>query len=210
MRSVAAMLLVSLAGQIGCNQESAEGPAAGDNKKQGTADNSPGNAPETSEAKVARRDRLIRQMLQAQKTAKKAVPTVPPEEVRRNLVGVWRVDAQLEDGKWKSLRKWAGNSKDIEFRADGTLQIYLMTFRSDGVYQTSPGDGCVDVLMTLGKSDPYTYSFSIAFEQDKLFMTSHERTDVGPERYIKSIENARRKGKGLTRYYRVPGFLSDE
>ena len=56
-------------------------------------------------------------MQQAQKTAKKAAPTVPPEEVRRNLVGVWRVDAQLEDGKWKSLRKWAGKSKDIEFRA---------------------------------------------------------------------------------------------
>ena len=111
------MLLVSLAGQIGCNKESAEGPAAGDNEKQGTADNSPGNAPETSEAKAARRDRLIRQMQQAQKTAKKAAPTVPPEEVRRNLVGVWRVDAQLEDGKWKSLRKWAGKSKDIEFRA---------------------------------------------------------------------------------------------
>ena len=208
MRNVAAILVVFLVGQVGCDRHEAKRPASRKDEEQGPADGSPGNAPGNRDAKAARRAKVIAEMRQRLKTAKKAVATPPPAEVRRNLIGAWRIDAKLEDGQWVQWHDRAGKSEDIEFRADGTLQAYLGTLRMDGTYQTSPGNGCVDVLMTLGKL--YTYAYSIAFEQDRLLMTYWERTEFDPERIIKSVEDARRKGTGLTRYYRVKGFLSDD
>ena len=200
------ILLIALAAQTGCEQSQPGAKASRSDNKQGKSARSSEKATTRSKVSEARKAEVIRKMQHDLKAAKKARAVAPPAEVRKNLVGAWRLDAMLRDGKWKSWRQ-AGKSHDIEFRGDGTVQAYLLTHQLDGSYETSPGDGCVDVLMTLGKT-PFTYSFSITFEDGKLIMGPWERTEFRKNRMFKSIEAARDQN-GLERYYRVSGFRAD-
>ena len=157
--------------------------------------------------KADRATALKLKMQQDLQSAKKVVAQPPPEEIRKQLVGAWRIDARFRKGVWKSWHQ-AGKSQDIEFREDGTLQVYLLTHRMDGTYQTTPGDGCVDVAMSIGKQ-PYNYAFSITFDDGKLIMSPWERTEFSNERMIKSIADSRAKGS-LDRFFRISGFRADE
>jgi hypothetical protein len=156
---------------------------------------------------TARQAEVIHQMNEDMRNAKQARVGPPPEEVRRQLVGAWRIDAKYREGEWKPWRK-AGKSQDVEFRADGTVQKYFLTFDLDGRYEARDGDGCIDLLITIGEQ-PYNYACSATFEDGNLLMTGWERTEGRPQRIINSVEDGRTKGS-LDRFYRVKTFRGDE
>ncbi len=184
-----------LAVAIGCGQPAAQPK----NSAQGGAKGSTSGA-----SKAKSRDEVIRQMREAQQNAPQAVAAPPPADVLKKLVGVWRADARYRDGKWEDWRR-VGMGEDVAFSADGTVRVYMLTVELSGVYETSPGDGCVDVLATVGDKNKYTYGFSVAFENDMLLMTDWQRMDFVKERVIENIEDGKAKN-GLKRFYRVKEF----
>lgn len=200
-------LALALALQLGCGQLPPDRDASQD-WKQSKFDESSSWSELSNDEKMARKSELIAKMRDDLDTANEAAAVPPPDEVRKKLVGAWRLDAKLRDGAWQSWRQ-AGKSQDIEFREDGTVRAYLGTLQMDGAYERSPGDGCVDILMTLGDSNTYTYAYSIIFEDGKLVMSPWERTEFRKERMFKSVQHARQFG-GLERFYRVKEFRGDE
>jgi len=156
--------------------------------------------------KEAKRAAALDQLRQDRASTEQAVATPPSDEVGRQMIGAWRLDAKYRDGKWVPWRQ-AGKSHDVEFRADGTVQAYLHTTKMDGVYSTAPGDGCIDVRMTIGEQ-PYNYVFSATVEDGMLLMTGWAPA-FHKKRFVTSIEDGRAKNS-LERFYRVSGFRADE
>ena len=193
-------LAIALCGAVlamasGCDRPTAQPK----NSAQGGAKGSTSGA-----SKAKSRDEVIRQMREAQQSARPAVAAPPPADVLKKLVGVWRADARYRDGMWEDWRR-VGMGEDVAFSDDGTVRVYMLTFESNGVYETSPGDGCVDVLATVGDKNKYTYGFSVAFENDMLLMTDWQRMDFVKDRVIENIEDGKAKNS-LKRYYRVKEF----
>ncbi len=203
------LLLVLSVGLIGCGDEPGQSGSAGNDGSSASPPPAAGpvkKAPDGDAEMNASQLAAIRRMQEKYRTAKKAIATPPPPDVAKKLVGAWRIDAVLSDGEWTSMRQ-AGETRDLEFRADGTLQSYEKTIKWDGVYQTSPGDDCTDLLITLGKGTQYTYACSVAFEGNRMLITSWQRTEFLRRRLTKSVDHARQEGAGLLRYYRVKEFL---
>lgn len=166
-----------------------------------------GSAGSSGEKITPRQAELIEQMREDLANAKPTVATPPMGEVRKRLVGAWRVEAGYRNGQWKA-RPEVGKSQDIEFRDDGTMQVYLLTHKLEGTYTTKPGEGCVDINMSIGKQ-PYNYVLSATFEDDMLILSTWERSEGLSKRMFPSVAAAR-KDDALTRYYRVSGFRADE